>query len=104
MSRDKNGLPVNCVSKVLKHTQLVQQAASSNEQRQARLQAMSSNERHALEALKEDTNTTMEDWLESYDDMSFGDVWNGDEPLAISHAGGEFTDLAREVLGDLWKM
>ncbi|KAG2136207.1 hypothetical protein BD769DRAFT_1626952 [Suillus cothurnatus] len=65
---------------------------------------MSSDERRALEALKEDTNTTMEDWPESYDDMSFGDVWNGDEPLAISHAGGEFTDLAREVLGDLWKI
>ncbi|KAG2137761.1 hypothetical protein BD769DRAFT_1626713 [Suillus cothurnatus] len=57
---------------------------------------MSSDEHRALEALKEDTNTTMEDWPESYDDMSFGDVWNGDEPLAISHAGCEFTDLARE--------
>jgi hypothetical protein len=65
---------------------------------------MSLDECHALKALKEDTNTTMEDWPESYDDMSFGDVWNGDELLTISHAGGEFTDLAREVLGDLWKM
>ncbi|KAG1888193.1 hypothetical protein F4604DRAFT_1877353 [Suillus subluteus] len=26
------------------------------------------------------------------------------ELLAISHAGGEFTDLAREVLGDFWKI
>jgi hypothetical protein len=36
--------------------------------------------------------------------MSFGDVWNGTELPAISHAGGEFTDLAREVLGDFLKM
>ncbi|KAG2357549.1 hypothetical protein BDR07DRAFT_1453047 [Suillus spraguei] len=36
--------------------------------------------------------------------MSFGDIWNGTKPLAISHAGGKFTDLAREVLGDFWKM
>jgi hypothetical protein len=39
-SRNKNGLPVNGVSKVLKHTQLVQQAAASNERRQARLQGI----------------------------------------------------------------
>ncbi|KAG1728938.1 hypothetical protein EDB19DRAFT_1939615 [Suillus lakei] len=38
------------------------------------------------------------------DDFSFGDVCNGTEPLAISHAGGEFTDLAREVLGDFWRI
>ncbi|KAG2104996.1 hypothetical protein BD769DRAFT_1630812 [Suillus cothurnatus] len=36
--------------------------------------------------------------------MSFGDVWNGTELLAISHAGGKFTDLAREVLGDFLKI
>ncbi|KAG1843320.1 hypothetical protein F4604DRAFT_1981913 [Suillus subluteus] len=65
---------------------------------------MSLDERRALEALKEDTNTTIEDWEANCDDMSFGDVWNGTEPLTISHAGGEFTDLAREVLGDFWKM
>jgi hypothetical protein len=59
-------------------------------------------ERSALEALRE-KNTTIEAWQEDCDDMSFGDIWNGTESLAISHAGGEFTDLAREVLGDYWK-
>ncbi|KAG1789326.1 hypothetical protein EV424DRAFT_1476376 [Suillus variegatus] len=63
---------------------------------------MSSDERRALEALKEDKNATIEDWQEGCDD-SFGDVWNGTELIAISHAGGEFADLAREVLGDFWK-
>lgn len=63
---------------------------------------MSSDERRALEALKEDKNATIEDWQEGCDD-SFGDVWNGTESIAISHAGGEFADLAREVLGDFWK-
>ncbi|KAG1864922.1 hypothetical protein DFJ58DRAFT_724481 [Suillus subalutaceus] len=65
---------------------------------------MSLDECRALEALKEDTNTTIEDWEANCDDMSFGDVWDGTEPLATSHAGGEFTDLAREVLGDFWKI
>lgn len=63
---------------------------------------MSSDERRALEALKEDKNATIEDWQEGCDD-SFSNVWNGTESIAISHAGGEFADLAREVLGDFWK-
>ncbi|KAG1834285.1 hypothetical protein DFJ58DRAFT_719367 [Suillus subalutaceus] len=54
---------------------------------------MGLDERCALEALREN-NTTIELWH----------IWNGTEPLAISHAGGEFTDLAREVLGDFWKI
>ncbi|KAG1736957.1 hypothetical protein EDB19DRAFT_1989115 [Suillus lakei] len=64
---------------------------------------MSLDERRALEALKEGNNTTILDWQDC-DDFSFGDVCNGTEPLAISHAGGEFTDLAREVLGDFWRI
>ncbi|KAG2342409.1 hypothetical protein BDR05DRAFT_976534 [Suillus weaverae] len=64
---------------------------------------MSLDERRALEALKEDNDTTIDGWQEDCDDFSFGDVCDGTEPLAISHAGGEFTDLAREVLGDFWK-
>ncbi|KAG1900426.1 uncharacterized protein F5891DRAFT_1128589 [Suillus fuscotomentosus] len=77
-SKNKDGLPVNSsVSKVLKHRDLVEQAARSNERWKARLQGC---------------------------DDSFGDVWNGTESIAISHAGGEFTDLAREVLGDFWKI
>ncbi|KAG2109133.1 hypothetical protein DEU56DRAFT_874515 [Suillus clintonianus] len=64
---------------------------------------MSLDERRALEALKEDNNSTIDGWQDDYDDFSFGNVCDGTEPLAISHAGGEFTDLAREVLGDFWK-
>jgi hypothetical protein len=37
-SRDKNGLPTSSVSKVLKHRELVQQAASISEWRRIRLQ------------------------------------------------------------------
>jgi hypothetical protein len=65
---------------------------------------MSLDERRTLKALREEKNTTIEVWQEDCDDMSFGDVWNGTELPAISHAGGEFTDLAREVLGDFLKM
>ncbi|KAG2108079.1 hypothetical protein DEU56DRAFT_692061, partial [Suillus clintonianus] len=64
---------------------------------------MSLDERRALEALKEDNNSTIDGWQDDYDDFSFGNICDGTEPLAISHAGGEFTDLAREVLGDFWK-
>ncbi|KAG1775054.1 hypothetical protein EV702DRAFT_1199651 [Suillus placidus] len=65
---------------------------------------MSLDEHRALEALKEDNDTTINGWQEDCDDFSFGDVCDGMELLAISHAGGEFTDLAREVLGDFWKI
>ncbi|KAG1743564.1 uncharacterized protein EDB91DRAFT_1247062 [Suillus paluster] len=65
---------------------------------------MSLDECRALKALKENNNTTINGWQEDCDDFSFGDVCNGTEPLAISHAGGEFTDLTREVLGDFWKI
>ncbi|KAG2157711.1 uncharacterized protein EDB93DRAFT_1101040 [Suillus bovinus] len=64
---------------------------------------MSLDECCALKALKEEKAATIEDWQEGCN-YSFGNVWNGTESIAISHAGGEFTDLAREVLGDFWKI
>ncbi|KAG2040098.1 hypothetical protein BDR03DRAFT_932884 [Suillus americanus] len=36
--------------------------------------------------------------------MDFSDVLNGTEPLPISHAGSEFADLARNLLGDFWNI
>ena len=72
------------------------------------LVAMSTDERQALEALKDaQTSPNIEGspvWNGDSEEFSFSDVWNGTEALPISHAGGEFTDLAKDVLGDLWKM
>ncbi|KAG0691518.1 hypothetical protein DFH29DRAFT_1010867 [Suillus ampliporus] len=69
---------------------------------------MSTDERQALEALKDgNCPSNIEDGMwqdDDADDMNFSDVLNGTEPLTISHAGGEFSELARDVLGDLWKM
>lgn len=52
-SRDKNGLPVSSVSKVLKHRELVQQAASTSERRRIRLQGK------AWSPFKEKTKTNL---------------------------------------------
>lgn len=122
-SRDKNGLPTNSISKIIKHRTLVQQAASYRERRETRLQgksfifkggtiepkvltfftAMTVDERRALEALRDDP-ALHPSFNEGTEDFDFDDVWNGTEPLPISHAGGEFNDLARDILGDTWKM
>jgi len=63
--------------------------------------AMTIGEHQALESLREDPTRSPSNIEEDFD---FGDVWNGTETLPISHAGGEFNDLAREVLGDIWRM
>lgn len=61
-------------------------------------------ERQALEAIREDPACSPSNIEEDSEDFSFNDVWNGTETLPISHAGGEFNDLAREILGDFWRM
>ncbi|KAG1831132.1 hypothetical protein EV424DRAFT_1525877 [Suillus variegatus] len=102
-SRDKSGLPVVHASKVLKHRALVQQAATCKERREIRLQAMTADERRALENLRL-SPAFLPGTDEDLDDFSFGEILNGADMLPISHAGGEFDDLARGVLGDVWKV
>jgi hypothetical protein len=65
---------------------------------------MTVDERRALEALRDDPNPLPNNFEEESESFSFGDFWDGTESLPISHAGGEFSDLARDVLGDLWRM
>ncbi|KAG1844785.1 hypothetical protein F4604DRAFT_1937342 [Suillus subluteus] len=64
---------------------------------------MTIDERRTLEALRDDP-ALLPSSEEDTGDFNFGDVWNGTESLPISHAGGEFSDLARDVLGDVWKI
>lgn len=64
---------------------------------------MTVNERQTLNALRDDA-ALPPGFEEDADDLNFSDVWNGTESLSISHAGGEFNDLARDVLGDVWRM
>lgn len=64
---------------------------------------MSIDERRALEALK-DSSAFPTDVNEDSEDFAFGDVWDGSDALPISHAGGEFGDLARGVLKEVWRL
>ncbi|KAG1859026.1 hypothetical protein DFJ58DRAFT_840305 [Suillus subalutaceus] len=64
---------------------------------------MTTEERQALEALR-DPPTNPPNIAEDSDDFNLGDIWDGTDALPISHAGGEFRDLARGVLGEVWKL
>lgn len=58
-------------------------------------------ERQALEALREERNKDQECEWEDAGNITFEDVLNGTEQLEVSNAGGELTDLAQELLGEL---
>ncbi|KAI6017609.1 hypothetical protein BKA83DRAFT_4058793 [Pisolithus microcarpus] len=60
-------------------------------------------ERQALEALREERNKDQECEWEDAGNITFEDVLNGTEQLEVSNAGGELTDLAQELLGELFK-
>ncbi|KAG1817535.1 uncharacterized protein BJ212DRAFT_1299088 [Suillus subaureus] len=64
---------------------------------------MGVNEHQTLNTLRNDT-ALPPGFDKDADEYSFGDVCNGTDSLPISHAGGEFNDLTRDVLGDVWKM
>lgn len=63
---------------------------------------MTPNERKALEALR-DPPTFSSNIAEDSEDFNIDDIWDGTDTLPISHTGGEFADLARGVLGEVWK-
>ncbi|KAH7904896.1 hypothetical protein BJ138DRAFT_1138426 [Hygrophoropsis aurantiaca] len=67
---------------------------------------MSAKEKQALAELcvDHDTNevdTTSESFTHEY---NIGDVLDGSEPLEISHGGGEFNELTRQLLGDFYNL
>ncbi|KAI5996959.1 hypothetical protein EDD15DRAFT_2163188 [Pisolithus albus] len=67
---------------------------------------MTVNERHALEALRDPAlnNAADERIGDDYESDGYGEmVLDGTEPLDVSHAGGEFQELTRGLLGDFWK-
>ncbi|KAG1894668.1 uncharacterized protein F5891DRAFT_1194973 [Suillus fuscotomentosus] len=71
--QDKDGLPANRVSKVVKHRALVLQAASCKQWRETCLQAMTNEERQALEALR-DPLTFPPNIAEDSEDFNLGDI------------------------------
>ncbi|KAG2140350.1 hypothetical protein BD769DRAFT_1650890 [Suillus cothurnatus] len=66
---------------------------------------MTANERKALEGLR-NPPTFPPGVDEDFEDLNFnfGDVCDGTDTLPISHAGGEFEDLARGVMGEVWRL
>jgi hypothetical protein len=67
---------------------------------------MTDEEKRALEALRE-VRVHKESAGEEPYDYGHGDlegVLTGEQPFDISHAGGEFNELRRQLLGDLQRM
>jgi hypothetical protein len=64
---------------------------------------MTVDEHQTLEVLRDDP-TLLSNFKKDIEDFNFRDIWNGTESLPISHVGSEFSDLARDVLGDVWRM
>ncbi|KAI5985883.1 hypothetical protein EDD15DRAFT_2175514 [Pisolithus albus] len=64
---------------------------------------MGPEERQALEALCEGTDTEWDYEWEDAANVALEDVLDGTEQLEVSNAGGELTDLSQELLGELFK-
>ncbi|KAG2089876.1 uncharacterized protein F5147DRAFT_780521 [Suillus discolor] len=64
---------------------------------------MTAKERQALEALK-DPLTFPPNIDEDSEDFNINDICDGADTLSISHARGEFGDLVRGVLGEVWRL
>jgi hypothetical protein len=65
---------------------------------------MSAEERQRLEALADQRAHLSPDAFDACDEnvMDFENILTGAHLIDISHAGGEFQDLAREIFGDFW--
>ncbi|KAG1879902.1 hypothetical protein F4604DRAFT_1923121 [Suillus subluteus] len=101
---NKEGVHVHA-NEVLGPKALASHAVKAWEQQRARLQAMSAEECQRLETLAEQwvhSDATMFD----YDDntVDFRNILTGAHPIDVSHAGGKFQDLAREIYGDFWTL
>ncbi|KAI6027836.1 hypothetical protein BKA83DRAFT_4471322 [Pisolithus microcarpus] len=86
-----------------RHKALVELAAAARKCQQEQLERMMPEERQALEALREEKNKDQECEWEDAGNIAFEDVLDGTEQLEVSNAGGELTDLAQELLGELFK-
>jgi hypothetical protein len=64
---------------------------------------MTPDERRALEALRELPLVGNDDQHVDLGHVTLEDILDGSEPLNISHAGGEFSALTKELNNDLWK-
>ncbi|KAI6034650.1 hypothetical protein BKA83DRAFT_4470170 [Pisolithus microcarpus] len=67
---------------------------------------MTVTERRALEVLRDPASNYADNEPvgDNYENEGYGEmILDGTEPLDVSHAGGEFQELTRGLLGDFWK-
>ncbi|KAG1770795.1 hypothetical protein EV702DRAFT_1248949 [Suillus placidus] len=81
---------------------LSQCAARAQARKKQRLEAMTLEQRQALQALVERHDGADNDASMDFS-SDFNDILRGDQCLEISHSGGELEDLAQEIMGDFWK-
>ncbi|KAJ8585393.1 hypothetical protein M405DRAFT_865430 [Rhizopogon salebrosus TDB-379] len=85
---------------VLGPRKIAEHAAGAAARKKACLAVLTSEEKQVLEALREPHDVDGNNFSGD-EDFGFG-VLDGSEMVDISHAGGEFHELTREVLGDFW--
>ncbi|KIK21581.1 hypothetical protein PISMIDRAFT_12206 [Pisolithus microcarpus 441] len=85
---------------------IAEQSACAAERKQERLREMTVTERRALEVLRDPASNYVDNEPvgDDYENEGYGEmILDGTEPLDVSHAGGEFQELTRGLLGDFWK-
>ncbi|KIK24324.1 hypothetical protein PISMIDRAFT_10312 [Pisolithus microcarpus 441] len=85
---------------------IAERSAHAAERKQERLREMTITERHALEVLRDPVSNYADNEPvgDDYENEGYGEmILDGTEPLDVSHAGGEFQELTRGLLGDFWK-
>ncbi|KAG1791005.1 hypothetical protein EV424DRAFT_1549531, partial [Suillus variegatus] len=111
--RNKTGLTSSRIRHVVSHrdrvlhptrevlgpSKIAERAAGTNVRKRARTEALTADEKRALEALREQDDFD----FETHDDPGMN-VLDGSEPVDISHAGGEFHELTRELLGNFYNI
>ncbi|KAH7904271.1 hypothetical protein BJ138DRAFT_1119562 [Hygrophoropsis aurantiaca] len=101
-SFDILGRCIRPTHEILGPKKIAERAISAKERQTMRRQGMSADEKRALADLREHCDYDgLEDNQGSHNyDIDVEDVLDGSEQLEISHGGGEFQALTRELMGD----
>ncbi|KAH7904826.1 hypothetical protein BJ138DRAFT_1119044 [Hygrophoropsis aurantiaca] len=103
-AKTRTGLSLQKVRRLGSSRTLTKEAANANERQRTRLQDLTVDQRRILDALVERRGEFVDDGWQSSAGDYLDSVLSGDHPLDISHGGEEFSELAREVMGDFWRL
>ncbi|KAI5996403.1 hypothetical protein EDD15DRAFT_2365250 [Pisolithus albus] len=90
------------VNEILGPKKIEARATDTRERQRARLEAMTPQERRALEALHEGQEEFFH--AETDDAYDITSVLDGSKVIDLSHAGGELCDLVRDLFKDVQNM